>query len=183
MTTDINGVTNEYDVTGGGGGGTIIEPLEVTTNGTYEAPTGTAYNPVTVNVGDEYEEVIIWTNPDPSKGLKVDTEIATTEYLEEQNIEYIKIRYRRINNNPEQVTETTITVDQLIHYYAGALVSTGDYNESLDRSEYYVRPVFFDGNWGGVYFMGQCREVSAAATDKNFRAIPEVVYGYKLKEV
>ena len=183
MTSDINGVTKEYDVTGGSG--TTIEPLEVTANGTYEAPTGTAYSPVTVNVGDEYEEVTLWTNPDPSKGLKVDTEIATIEAIQEQNIEYIKIRYRNINNRPDQVMETTFVISQLTgdDCGAGALVSTGDYDQTIDRSQYYARPVFYDANWGGIYFLGQCREVSAAATDKNFRAVPEVVYGYKLKEV
>lgn len=36
--------------TSSGGGGVTIERLNVTTNGTYTAPTGTAYSPVTVNV-------------------------------------------------------------------------------------------------------------------------------------
>lgn len=35
---------------GGGGGGTTVEALSVTQNGTYTAPTGKAYSPVTVNV-------------------------------------------------------------------------------------------------------------------------------------
>lgn len=35
---------------GGGGGGTIVVPLSVTENGTYTAPSGTAYSPVNVNV-------------------------------------------------------------------------------------------------------------------------------------
>ena len=38
-------------ITGGGGGGDItVESLSVTQNGTYTAPTGKAYSPVTVNV-------------------------------------------------------------------------------------------------------------------------------------
>lgn len=36
--------------TEGGSSGTTIEPLSVTSNGTYSAPTGTAYSPVTVSV-------------------------------------------------------------------------------------------------------------------------------------
>ena len=36
--------------TSGGGGGVTVESLSVTTNGTYTAPTGKAYSPVTVNV-------------------------------------------------------------------------------------------------------------------------------------
>ena len=35
---------------GSGGGGVTVEALSVTSNGTYTAPTGTAYSPVTVNV-------------------------------------------------------------------------------------------------------------------------------------
>lgn len=39
------------DSGGGGGGGDItVQPLSVTENGTYTAPTGTAYSPVSVNV-------------------------------------------------------------------------------------------------------------------------------------
>lgn len=42
---------NGEKVTGtGSGGGVNVEPLSVTENGTYTAPTGTAYSPVTVNV-------------------------------------------------------------------------------------------------------------------------------------
>lgn len=33
---------------GGGGGGVTVEPLSVTANGTYTAPSGKAYSPVTV---------------------------------------------------------------------------------------------------------------------------------------
>lgn len=36
---------------GGGGGGVTVEPLSVSENGTYTAPTGKAYSPVNVNVG------------------------------------------------------------------------------------------------------------------------------------
>ena len=36
--------------TGSGGGGVTVEALSVTSNGTYTAPAGTAYSPVTVNV-------------------------------------------------------------------------------------------------------------------------------------
>lgn len=40
---------------GGGGGGDVdVEPLSVTENGTYTAPTGKAYSPVVVNVPNSY---------------------------------------------------------------------------------------------------------------------------------
>lgn len=52
---DSNNHTLTYTVVGGGsgdsGGSSItVEPLTVTSNGTYTAPTGKAYSPVTVNV-------------------------------------------------------------------------------------------------------------------------------------
>lgn len=40
-----------------GGGSITVEPLPVTQNGTYTAPTGTAYSPVTVNVSGGYPVV------------------------------------------------------------------------------------------------------------------------------
>jgi hypothetical protein len=45
---------------GGGGGGVTVNPLSVNENGTYTAPSGTAYSPVTVDVpvGETY-----FTNP------------------------------------------------------------------------------------------------------------------------
>ena len=59
-TAYVNGVK----ITGtASGGGVTIEPLSVTENGTYTAPSGTAYSPVTVNVegGDTPE-------PEPTDG-------------------------------------------------------------------------------------------------------------------
>lgn len=51
---DHTSVTNpwvlEYTVISSGGGTITTEPLTVTANGTYTAPTGKAYTPVTVNV-------------------------------------------------------------------------------------------------------------------------------------
>lgn len=44
---------------GGGGGGVTVTPLSATENGTYTAPSGTAYSPVTVDV----------PGPDPSVQL------------------------------------------------------------------------------------------------------------------
>ena len=38
---------------GEGGGGVTVQSLSVTANGTYTAPTGNAYSPVSVNVGGD----------------------------------------------------------------------------------------------------------------------------------
>ena len=58
------------------GGGTTITPLSVTSNGTYTAPTGTAYSPVTVSVsgGITFGDWVI------STGTIVPTETISTNY-------------------------------------------------------------------------------------------------------
>lgn len=58
------------------GGGTTITPLSVTSNGTYTAPTGTAYSPVTVSVsgGITFGDWVI------STGAIVPTETISTNY-------------------------------------------------------------------------------------------------------
>ena len=49
-------------VGGGGGGGISVESLAVTENGTYSAPSGKAYSPVTVNVQPELEPLSVTEN-------------------------------------------------------------------------------------------------------------------------
>ncbi len=46
----IKSGTNLLTIDTGGGGGITVNSLSVTSNGTYTAPSGTAYSPVTVNV-------------------------------------------------------------------------------------------------------------------------------------
>lgn len=48
--TDANKWTISYTVISSGSGDVTVRPLSVTANGTYTAPSGTAYSPVTVNV-------------------------------------------------------------------------------------------------------------------------------------
>ena len=47
---DLFDIVVARKLSGGGGGGTTVEALSVTQNGTYTAPSGKAYSPVTVNV-------------------------------------------------------------------------------------------------------------------------------------
>lgn len=47
---------------GGGGGGISVESLSVTENGTYTAPSGKAYSPVTVDVQPELEPLSVTEN-------------------------------------------------------------------------------------------------------------------------
>lgn len=56
---------------GGGGGGVTVEPLSVTANGTYTAPSGKAYSPVTVAVDtDEWQRPSDWPDIDALADLE-----------------------------------------------------------------------------------------------------------------
>ena len=78
-----------------------------------------------------------------------------------------------------------VTLDDLVNKdFNFCLVSTGDTQISDEYSAKYVyaRQVWFDGNMGGIMCSGECHELSSAYTNKNFRAVPVYLYGYK-KEV
>ena len=98
LKTIIDGVETDYEVTGGGGGEVQIEPLEVTENGTYTAPSGTAYSPVTVEVPELELDTLIVTKNDtyePEEGhayssVAVDVPMTTLESITcQDNGEYL----------------------------------------------------------------------------------------------
>lgn len=61
---DMEGKTFAEVVEGGGSGDITVEPLNVTENGTYTAPEGKAYSPVTVNVEGGSVPLYAWRNND-----------------------------------------------------------------------------------------------------------------------
>lgn len=61
---DLEGKTFAECVSGGGGGDVTVESLSVTENGIYEAPTGKAYSPVTVNVPSSVKLCAYYENDD-----------------------------------------------------------------------------------------------------------------------
>ena len=151
LKADIDGTVTEYDVTGGGGGG-------------------------------GYEEVLLWENPEPSKGLKVDT-LLTDDTIDLEEYEYFVIKYRNINN-VEVLIDFRFSLDDILNNaFNFGLASTSDVQISDDYSAryIYVRQIWHDGNMGGIMASGECHELSAAFTNKNFRAVPNFLYGYKLK--
>lgn len=66
--------------TGSGGGGVTVSPLSVTANGTYTAPSGEAYSPVTVNVsgGGGASNVVTGTFTGTTTGAAMDVDLAYT---------------------------------------------------------------------------------------------------------
>lgn len=61
--------------TGSGGGGVTVEALSVTQNGTYTAPTGKAYSPVTVSVSGGASNVVTGTFKGTTTGAVMTVDI------------------------------------------------------------------------------------------------------------
>lgn len=118
---------------GGGGGGTTVEALSVTQNGTYTAPSGKAYSPVTVNVSGGSSDfstaqmTIINTVEDSLvylTGVRVDTQ--TDELFPDDELGYgtttvIVVLYKgnaRGSIGAEEITSTTggIVLDENAEY-------------------------------------------------------------------
>lgn len=85
---------------GGGGGGVTVEALTVSENGTYTAPSGTAYGGVTVNV------------PNPSSGSITVTENGTYDVTEKASV---------IVNTPVPVALTQAAYDAMATYDSNTL--------------------------------------------------------------
>jgi len=133
--------------------------------------------------GGGYEEVLLWENPQPDKGLKVDTLLTGDDFYVDE-YEYFKFTYKNMNSTPELIDFYVTFNDLYNRYFNFGLVSTGDtpISDEYEARYIYIRQVWFDGNMGGIMCSGHCNELSPSFTDKNFRAVPIYLYGYK-KEV
>ena len=130
--------------------------------------------------GGGWQETLLWENPEPTKGLKVETVLITSEQIAE-DYDYYKIVYRNINNS-----EATIDFIFKLSDYVGNSPSY-NFNAALvssnEEGTIYLRSMFYDSVNNTWNCVGECLELSAELTNKNFRAIPELVYGYKQTEV
>ena len=105
--------------TASGGGGATVTPLTVTQNGTYTAPEGTAYSPVTVSVGDDPEPT--WP-PDGNTHLWITTEGANVEaavYFSQSAANGVSVNWG------DGTTETIAGTDAAEHTHTYA--AAGDY--------------------------------------------------------
>ena len=86
LTLETEGTWLEDDITivdvTSGGGGAVIEPLSVTANGTYTAPSGVdGYSPVTVNIsGGEWSSNGIADGSEPRGAVTIPTATLINEY-------------------------------------------------------------------------------------------------------
>ena len=115
---------------GGGGGSITVESLSVTTNGTYTAPTGKAYSPVTVNVsggGDTWS----WMGRNPTK-----VQTFTSEHVLFKDTDFASWTWT--------TTNTTIRAAQTL----GSISMNNAYDYIL-LYRYYAHYDY--GNWSPTY--------------------------------
>lgn len=113
--------------------GTIVEPLEVTENGTYAPPAGTAYSPVVVNVeggggsSDFSTAKVTLTNETPF-GLTLAHSDNTTGISTQmgQSGEYEVVLYKGKAEGIFMSPSGNVSVTGNITYNDGELVITGD---------------------------------------------------------
>ena len=207
LKTIIDGVETDYDVTGGGGGEVQIEPLSVDANGTYTAPSGTAYSPVTVAVPElqldtltatvnntyepeeghayssvtvnvpTYREELVWTNPNPTTGFN--TDMILGDFIPTSY--FYRIVYKNINNK-DLTAEIIVSAEDMRNH----LITIGSYDDAIDK--YFARAMTIEllelSQDPPMYeermvAKGLCSEIGAA-NEKKFRAIPIEVYAVNL---
>ena len=79
--------------------------------------------------GGSWQETLLWENPEPTKGVKVETVLITSEQINE-NYDYYKIVYRNINNS-ESVIDFIFKLSDYVgnnpgYNFSAGLVSTND---------------------------------------------------------
>lgn len=114
------------------GGGVTTQPLSVTENGTYTAPSGMAYTPVTVNVpssGGGLELLADYTASEDVSAIKIDftaSMLGYTHYIVEMNARftgsstpYIGLNTETANRYYSQLTSSYI-YSAMIYVYDSA---------------------------------------------------------------
>lgn len=85
---------------GGGGGGVTVEPLSVTENDVYTAPSGKAYSPVTVNVPTGGQRVA-------SGEFTLVNETGTVEIVHGLDTQDVFVTLQRVNEDHSPINGTT----------------------------------------------------------------------------
>lgn len=120
--------------------GTIVEPLNVTENGTYAPPAGTAYSPVVVNVeGGGGSSDFSTARVTIVNTTTTDVVIYMAVQLDVEEEDYSALMYEAYVVEGETLTVTAVL-------YKGAVVAylnrAEDFNVSVSGSAEYDRPNF-----------------------------------------
>lgn len=127
------------------GSSTTITPLNVTENGTYTAPTGTAYSPVTVNVSGG------------GGGLKVESGLFTVSTDTD------------LNTNSSSIEIASITLTSV---YIAGLVLNGTLTAGLRNfaSSIHVDPSALGLSASGLGRVSACCRTTSSATNGNINS-------------
>lgn len=166
VSAEINGTTTEYSL--GGGGDITIEALEVTSNGTYEAPSGKAYTPVSVNVPSLPEVITLYENSNPTQEMASET-LFTLEELNTLGISEVEF----VVSDTDGITTSfqRFNTEMLSSGNQGAIILTGGSSDNLHGRKIY-RTSGVVKNSVNVYKLG-------ATTEDRTQSIILNVYGYK----
>lgn len=126
---------------GGGGGGDItVEALNVTENGSYTAPEGKAYSPVTVEVASDFSIAEITFNVTPPEGVTIESvnisEVSFLFYTSNVN-GGTDVNY--VSTNTVNLSDALVIMVPV--YKNNATISSTDILFVGDDDEYYA----FDG--------------------------------------
>lgn len=137
---DLFDIVVARKLSGGGGGGTTVEALSVTQNGTYTAPSGKAYSPVTVNVSGG--------SSDFSTATVVITD--NTEYVEHNFGGLFNISAGDLESGVQIYGGNQRTVTAVLyHNYLSAYIETSDNITATGDIE-----VEADSGWVDLYISG-----------------------------
>lgn len=155
-----------------GYGGTVepteieVEPLSVTTNGTYTAPTGKAYSPVTVNVsgGGSSDAVTGTLTVASNVNTSTNTKITDTSAIGFTPTKFFFWRDSRsaTSNHVNQATFTTLDsyyIRTRTRYSSNALSSSGDTNNWTTQSSGYL---YYNNDT--IYFRSSSSYILASGT-------------------
>ena len=120
--------------------------------------------------GPQYEEVLLWSNPDDSKGIKEMTCIADDVI----GYDYLKLNVRNINNGVEYY-DVIYDISLIREIGAFAVISNDKNNETLYTRKCWLK---WNGSKNELWCSGSVMEAGGTA-NKNFRAVISKVYGIR----
>ena len=97
-----------------GGGGVTVEPLSVTANGTYTAPAGKAYSPVTVNVPSSGGSATLYAwKQGGEMFLYLNIDTAPENPADAQNIKYLLVESETRQISIDKFLQGTMTYEYI----------------------------------------------------------------------
>lgn len=137
LNDDVQNVNGLKKLVRGGSGGVTVEPVTFTENGTFTAPAGKAYSPVTVNVAggsSPFSDCLFYTIPAKTETLQKQTVDEASSY----ELEWVAT-YVFPSDASTYYSEFDLTIDEItVHCVSGSFgnlqISEEDYIGGLTGS-------------------------------------------------